>query len=114
MLERPLKKKQRKQRIRKKIQGTDLRPRLAVFVSNKHVIAQLIDDQTGKTLGYENDLAATKGQTKTEKANIVGEKIAELAKKKKIVEVVFDRGGKLYHGRVKALADGARKGGLKF
>ena len=114
MLERPLKRKQRKLRIRKKIQGTGLRPRLAVFVSNKHIIAQLIDDQSGKTLAYENDITITEGKTKTEKASIVGLKVAETAKKNKIIEVVFDRGGKLYHGRVKALADGARKGGLKF
>ena len=114
MLEKTRKRIQRKIRIRTKVYGTSIRPRLAVFVSNKHIVAQIIDDQAGKTLGYITDQAITEKKTKSEKAHIVGLKISEIAKKKKISEVVFDRGGKLYHGRVKTLADGAREGGLKF
>ena len=114
MLEKTRKKIQRKIRIRTKVYGTSIRPRLAIFVSNKHIVAQMIDDQAGKTLGYVTDQVITEKKNKSEKAHIIGLKISEIAKKKKISEVVFDRGGKLYHGRVKALADGAREGGLKF
>lgn len=114
MLEKTRKRIQRKLRIRTKIYGTMTRPRLSVFVSNKHIIAQLIDDQTGKTLGYATDQSIVDKKNKSERAYSIGLKISEIAKKKKISEVVFDRGGKLYHGRVKSLADGAREGGLKF
>lgn len=114
MLERMFKKAQRKNRIRAKVSGTAVRPRLAVSTSNKHIIAQLIDDEAGKTLGYVSDENLNLKGTKSEKAKVVGENIAELAKKAKISTVVFDRGGKLYHGRVKALAEGAREKGLKF
>lgn len=113
MLERFVKKIQRKNRIRSKVEGTASRPRLAVFTSNKHISAQLIDDLAGKTLASASDVKVEKG-TKTEKAVKVGEMIAEAGKKAKVTEVVFDRGGKLYHGRVKALAESAREKGLKF
>ncbi len=114
MLDRFMSKARRQNRIRSKVSGTAVRPRLAVATSNMHVIAQLIDDQAGKTLAYTSDLLVKATGTKTEKAVKVGEKIAELAKAAKIDTVVFDRGGKLYHGRVKALAEAARAKGLKF
>jgi len=98
--------------IRKKIFGTLDRPRLAVFRSNKEIYAQLIDDIAGNTLACASS-ANAKG-TKIEQANKVGELIADNAKKVGVENVVFDRGGFVYHGRVKALADSARKSGLKF
>lgn len=106
---------QRKGRIRSVVSGTAQRPRLNVTISNTHISAQLIDDAAHKTLGY----ATTVGQktlkgTMTEKAQWVGIEIAKQAKAGKIKTVVFDRGGKLYHGRVAALADAARKEGLEF
>lgn len=106
---------QRKGRIRSVVSGTTERPRLSVYISNLHVTAQLIDDTTHKTLGY----ATTVGQkslkgSMTEKAAWVGEEIAKQAKTAKVKAVAFDRGGKLYHGRVAALADAARKAGLEF
>lgn len=105
----------RKGRIRSVVSGTAERPRLSVYVSNMHITAQLVDDASHKTLGY----VTTVGQkaatgTMTEKAVWVGTAIAEQAKTAKIKAVVFDRGGKLYHGRVAALADAARKAGLEF
>jgi len=114
MLERFIKKNRRKARIRSKITGTGNRPRLSVSASNKHITAQLIDDVKGQTLGYASDIKVSSKATKTESAEKVGEEIAKIAGSKKITLVVFDRGGKLYHGRIKALAEGARKGGLKF
>lgn len=101
--------------LRKKISGTASRPRLSVFKSNTGIYAQLIDDIQGVTLASSSsrELTSAKG-TKTEVSKVVGQKLAEKAKDKGIAEVVFDRGGYLYHGRVKALADGAREGGLKF
>jgi large subunit ribosomal protein L18 len=109
------KKNQRKGRIRSVITGTPDRPRLSVYVSNLHVTAQLIDDVSGKTLGYVTTVGqkSLKG-TMTEKAAWVGTEIAAKAKAAKTKRVVFDRGGKLYHGRVSALADAARKSGLEF
>lgn len=98
--------------VRKHLVGTADRPRLAVFRSSAHIYAQVIDDSAGKTIVSESDLKM-KG-TKTEKATEVGRKIAEKATKKGVTAVVFDRGGFLYHGRVAALAAGAREGGLKF
>jgi len=98
--------------IRKKVSGTSKRPRLAVFRSNKEIYAQLIDDVAGNTLAYASS-ADAKG-TKTEQASVVGKLIADNAKKAGIETVVFDRGGFLYHGRVKALAESAREAGLKF
>ncbi len=104
-------------RIRKIVNGTANTPRLSVFRSNKEIYAQLIDDLNGVTLlavsSKDKDLVSNKG-TKIEKAEAVGEKLAKLALDKGISTVVFDRSGFLYHGRVKALAEGARKGGLKF
>lgn len=105
----------RQGRIRSVVSGTAQRPRLRVSVSNLHVTAQLIDDDSSRTMAY----ATTVGQkslkgTMTEKAAWVGAEIAAQAKTKKVKAVVFDRGGKLYHGRVAALADAARKAGLEF
>lgn len=114
MLERFEKKERRKNRIRATISGSSSRPRLAVFTSNLHISAQVIDDTTGHTLAAVYDTEAKLTGTKTEKATKVGEMIAEKALKAKITEVVYDRGGKLYHGRVKALAEAARSKGLKF
>ncbi len=105
-----------KKRVRAKISGTHERPRLAVFVSNTNVVAQLIDDVKGETLGYVSTVAKkdVAGKSMTQKASWVGQQIAEVASKKKIKAVVFDRGTKIYHGRVAALAESARKGGLNF
>ncbi|MBN9482357.1 MAG: 50S ribosomal protein L18 [Bacteroidetes bacterium 43-93] len=104
-------------RIRAKVSGTATKPRLSVFRSNKDIYAQLIDDATGTTLVAANsrqkDIAAQKG-TKSEKAAMVGKAIAEKAVALGLADCIFDRGGYLYHGRVKAVADGAREGGLKF
>lgn len=111
-----IKKQKIKWRIRRKISGTSARPRLAIFRSNKDIYAQLIDDSNGITIASANsrnkDLA-NEGN-KTEKAKAIGIAIAEAAKAKGIETCVFDRGGNLYHGRIKALADGAREGGLQF
>lgn len=106
---------QRKGRIRSVVSGTAKRPRLSVFVSNTHITAQLIDDTTGKTLAYSTTVGNKAAKvTMTEKADVIGTEIATKAKAAKIKAVVFDRGGKLYHGRVAALADAARKAGLEF
>ena len=115
----PLTKDQRrakiKRRIRKKFSGTPSKPRLSVYRSNKEIYAQIIDDENGVTIAsassYKKGFA--KG-TKTEKAKAVGTAIAEAAKGAGIDTVVFDRNGYVYHGRVKALAEGARENGLKF
>ena len=103
----------RHKRIRKKIIGTKDRPRLAVFRSSKHVYAQIINDEEGRTLAAANDLKMDKLQ-KTQKAYEVGKKLASIAAKLKIKKVVFDRGGFLYHGRIAKLGEGAREGGLQF
>lgn len=100
--------------IRKKIKGTGSKPRLTVFRSNTSMYAQLIDDLSGKTLAGANADGIKTKKTKTELSVIVGKEIAEKAKGLGITEVVFDRNGYLYHGRVKALAEAAREGGLKF
>jgi large subunit ribosomal protein L18 len=103
--------------IRKKISGAAGKPRLSVFRSNSEIYVQLIDDVNGKTLAAASSkdkaIAAQKG-TKTEKSKLVGAAIANKASELGLKEIVFDRGGYLYHGRVKAVADGAREGGLKF
>lgn len=104
----------RHQRIRAKISGTSARPRLFVFRSNQHIYAQLIDDSQHKTLFAATEKEIKSGKTKVEKAQMVGELIAKKATEEKIKEVVFDRGGYIFHGRVKAVAEGARKGGLVF
>jgi len=105
----------RHRRVRGKISGTDERPRLAVFRSNRGIFAQLVDDATGRTLVGASwvGLKGFKGD-KSQQAKQVGKQLAAAAKKRGIEAVVFDRGGYLYHGRVKALAEGAREGGLKF
>ncbi len=102
-----------KTRIRGKISGTAARPRMSVFRSNKQIYVQLIDDLQGKTLAAASSKGIEEG-TKTEIAAKVGEAIAKKAVEAGINEVVFDRNGYLFHGRVKSLADAARKGGLKF
>lgn len=106
---------QRHRRVRSVVSGSAIRPRLSVSVSNLHVTAQLIDDDSHQTLAYVTTVGqkSLKG-TMTEKATWVGAEIASKAKTKKIKTVVFDRGGKLYHGRVAALAEAARKSGLEF
>jgi len=113
-----LQKERRKKRVRAKIFGTKTRPRLSVYLSHRHINVQLIDDSAGRTLlaFSDRDLErAKKSQGKrTEVAARIGEQLAREAKKKKIVRIVFDRGGRKYHGRIKALAEAARKGGLKF
>lgn len=103
-------------RIRRKVSGTGERPRLTVFRSSKHTYAQLIDDVTGKTLASvsTSKLEGLKGTSNCDAAKAVGAKLAELAKGQNIEKVVFDRNGYVYHGRVKALADGAREAGLQF
>lgn len=104
-------------RIRKTVKGTADRPRLAVFRSNKEIYAQLIDDVNGKTItaASSRDKGIDAGKVnKTEAAKMVGKAIAEKATKAGVETVSFDRGGYLYHGRVKSLAEGAREGGLKF
>lgn len=103
----------RHSRIRSKVKGTSDRPRLSVFRSNKYIYAQLIDDVEAKTIVAANSSKA-KGKTLTERAEETGKAIAEAAKDKKVTAVVFDRGGYLYTGAVKALAEAARKEGLKF
>ena len=104
-------------RIRAKIAGTAKKPRLSVFRSNTEIYAQLIDDDNGVTVAAassrEKDIKAQSG-TKTDKSKLVGQAIARKAKELGIEAVVFDRGGNLYHGRVKQLAEGAREGGLVF
>jgi large subunit ribosomal protein L18 len=107
----------RQARGRKKVVGTAERPRLVITRSAKHITAQVVDDAVGKTLAYastmEADLRSTSAD-KTEKAKLVGGKVAERAKAAGVEGVVFDRAGNKYHGRVAALADGAREGGLEF
>jgi large subunit ribosomal protein L18 len=104
----------RKGRIRSVVSGTAARPRLTVFISNTHISAQLIDDTAHKTLASATTVGQKATGTMTEKAVAIGEEIAKKAKAAKITTVVFDRNGKLYHGRVAALADAARKAGLEF
>ncbi len=99
--------------IRSILSGTPETPRLAVFRSNKFIYAQLVDDVAGNTIVAASDIKGMKG-TKTERATAVGKAIAELAIKQGLSRIVFDRGGFKYTGRIKALADGARSGGLKF
>ena len=107
------KRTRRHSRIRSKIFGTSEVPRLSVFKSNKNISAQIIDDQNAVTLASAHS-REVKGKTLMDKASLVGESVAAKAKIKKITKVVFDRGGFIYTGNIKAVADGARKGGLKF
>ena len=106
----------RHRRVRAKVRGSAERPRLAVFRSNRGIEAQLIDDDAGKTLASASHLALAKSfkGDKTAQAEAVGKALAASAKQAGVDSCVFDRGGYLYHGRVKALADGAREGGLQF
>jgi large subunit ribosomal protein L18 len=107
------KRTRRHTKIRATISGTAVKPRLSVYKSNKHISAQLIDDENGVTLAGVHS-REVKGKNMMERATLIGESIAEKAKAKKIKTVVFDRGGFIYTGNVKAVADGARKGGLEF
>ncbi len=109
---RAAKRERRHLRVRKRVAGTSERPRLVVFRSLKHITAQLVDDSAGRTLLTVTD-AAVEGK-KSERSVAVGKRIAERAKEAGITRVVFDRAGYQYHGRVKAVADGAREGGLEF
>lgn len=109
----------RKVRIRKKISGSAARPRLVVFRSNLHIYAQIVDDESGATLVAASTLSLKKAGEASAHCNkaggeLVGKEIARLAKEKNISSVVFDRNGYIYHGRVKAVADGAREAGLEF
>lgn len=107
----------RHKRVRAKIVGTSERPRVSVFKSNKHIFVQFIDDKANKTIISSKIVSGGKSKikgNKTDKAAKIGEMLAEKAKEAGIKEIIFDRGGFKYHGRVKAVAEGLRKGGLKF
>jgi large subunit ribosomal protein L18 len=104
----------RRKRIRTRIIGTPQRPRLSIKISHLNVSAQIIDDSKGKTLASASSVGKKLEGTMTEKAGIIGAEIAKKAKKSNIKKVVLDRNGRLYHGRIKALADAARAGGLEF
>ncbi|MBI5004578.1 MAG: 50S ribosomal protein L18 [Candidatus Lloydbacteria bacterium] len=116
------KRERRHRRIRAKVKGTEARPRLAVFKSNRYLYGQLINDDKGVTVAAVSDAAlsekksasASAKATKTERARLLGKALAEAAMKKKITTAVFDRGGFIYTGRIKAFAEGAREGGLLF
>lgn len=117
MITKAIRRQKIKYRVRKKVSGTAVRPRLSVFRSNTDIYVQLIDDDSSKTLASasskDKDIVAQKG-TKSEKSKLVGAAIARKAAELGLKDVTFDRGGYLYHGRVKAVADGAREGGLLF
>jgi len=117
MVTKAIRRQKIKFRVRKKIAGTAQRPRLSVFRSNSDIYVQLIDDDNAKTLvsasSKDKDIVAQKG-TKSEKSKLVGAAVARKAVELGLKDVIFDRGGYLYHGRVKAVADGAREGGLNF
>src|SRR5579863_9279653 len=117
MVTKSLRRQKIKFRVRKKVSGTAQRPRLSVFRSNNDIYVQLIDDDSSSTLASassrDKDILAQKG-TKVEKSKLVGAAIARKASELGLLDVTFDRSGYLYHGRVKAVADGAREGGLKF
>lgn len=108
----------RHHRVRRRVAGSTERPRLAVFRSNEHIYAQVIDDVSGRTLAaastVEKSLAEQLGGTKVEQAKVIGTAVAERAKAAGVVNVVFDRGGFKYHGRIQALAEAAREAGLEF
>ena len=111
----PAKRLRRRRRVRAKVTGTAERPRISVFRSNRGVFAQLIDDSSGRTLAAVNwTEAELRGLSRAEQPKRVGELLAERAKSAGVTQVIFDRGGYQYHGRVKALAEGAREGGLIF
>ena len=104
----------RHRRVRKKVVGTAQRPRLAVYRSNRHIYAQVIDDFAGKTLAAASTLSTSGDGDPKALAKAVGKQVAEAAKAAGITQVTFDRGGFMYHGRVQAVAEGAREGGLEF
>ena len=104
----------RHERVRKKISGTPARPRLSVYRSLNHIYAQIIDDTTGRTLACASSVALKIGGGNIESAKAVGRALGEAALARSIEKVSFDRGGRLYHGRIKALADAAREAGLQF
>jgi large subunit ribosomal protein L18 len=108
-----IQRQRRHERIRSQVSGTEAKPRLSVFRSNKAIYAQLVDDTKGQTLAAASSMEI-KGKKGVEAAKMVGATLAKVAKEKKIVVCVFDRGGYEYHGQVKALAEGAREGGLQF
>ncbi len=117
--EKRISRQRRQARVRRTVRGTDQRPRLSVYRSNKHMYAQIISDETGRTLASASTLSpglreATKASANRDAAKQVGALIAKLCAERAIREVVFDRNGFLYHGRVKVLADAAREAGLKF
>ena len=118
MLRKQLRRNSIRTRIRRTVKGTAERPRLSVFRSNKQIYAQVVDDVNGVTLAAassrEKEIASVTGKKKSELAVLVGKRLAAVCKEKGIENVVFDRSGYQYHGRVKSLADGAREGGLKF
>jgi|SRR5436309_350644 len=103
----------RHRRVRRRVSGTAVRPRLVVYRSNRHIYAQLVDDDGATTLAAASDVPG-EGGDKSARAKRVGQAIAEKAKGLGVERAVFDRGGRLYHGRVKAVADGAREGGLQI
>jgi large subunit ribosomal protein L18 len=105
----------RRRRVRKKVAGSAERPRLSVFRSNRHIYAQLVDDLSGRTVAAASDAETdVTGDKKADRAKAVGALLARRAKEAGVERVVFDRGGRLYHGRVAALAEGAREGGLQL
>jgi large subunit ribosomal protein L18 len=106
--------RRRHRRVRKKVVGTPERPRLAVFRSNRHIYAQVIDDFAGRTLAAASSLKDANGGEPKEAAKAVGKALAERATAAGITQVTFDRGGFIFHGRVESLAEGAREGGLRF
>lgn len=114
MISKELRRQKIKLGVRSKISGTPERPRLTVFRSNKQIYVQIIDDKAGKTLASASSLKMEENVNKKEQAAKVGEAIAKTALEAGIISVVFDRNGYLYHGRIKEVADAARKGGLKF
>lgn len=116
---RMLARKRRQKRVRKKIRGSQERPRLSVFRSSRHIYAQIVDDLSGRTLVAASTMTPelkdkVKGLKKSDAAKLVGEHLGALAKNNGITTVIFDRNGFLYHGRVRALSEGARKAGLTF
>jgi len=115
MLKKQTKKQRRQKRVRAKLAGTAKRPRLCIFRSSHHIYAQLVDDEKGRTLAAVNDRKIKKSKkSKIDLAKEIGKLIAKAALEKKIEKVIFDRGSYKYHGRVKAVAEGAREAGLKF
>jgi len=104
----------RSNRVRSTVIGTNERPRLSVHISHRHITAQLIDDSSGQTLSYATTVGKKTEGNMTAKAGMIGEEIAKKATKAGVSKVVFDRGAKIYHGRVKSLAEAARSGGLEF